>query len=53
MPCLFPRVFRLAALNAERETIMRLARQEKLSDATARRLVGDIDLVEARYRERT
>jgi monovalent cation/hydrogen antiporter len=43
-------VFRLAALKAERETILQLARQERLSDATARRLVREIDLVETRYR---
>jgi CPA1 family monovalent cation:H+ antiporter len=44
------RVFRLAALATERETILRLAREERLSDATARHIVRDIDLVEARYR---
>jgi CPA1 family monovalent cation:H+ antiporter len=44
------RTFRLAALDAERETILRLARQERLSDAAARRLVREIDLIETRYR---
>ncbi|MGZ5199064.1 MAG: Na+/H+ antiporter [Telluria sp.] len=44
------RAFRLAALNAERETILRLAREERISDAAARRLVREVDLVEARYR---
>jgi monovalent cation/hydrogen antiporter len=44
------RKFRLAALNAERTTILHLARQEQLSDTAARRLVREIDLIEARYR---
>jgi CPA1 family monovalent cation:H+ antiporter len=44
------RQFRLAALAAERETILRLARQERISDETARTLLREIDLVEARYR---
>jgi CPA1 family monovalent cation:H+ antiporter len=44
------RVLRLAALNAERETILRLARQERISDEAARRLVREVDLLEARYR---
>jgi CPA1 family monovalent cation:H+ antiporter len=44
------RTFRLAALDAERQTILRLARQERISDAAARRLVREIDLIETRYR---
>lgn len=41
---------RLAALNAEREEIFRLARLRQVGDETARRLVREIDLLEARYR---
>jgi CPA1 family monovalent cation:H+ antiporter len=44
------RRFRLAALHAERDTILRLARQERISDETARTLLREIDLVESRYR---
>lgn len=44
------REFRLAALHAERRTILRLARHERISDQTARTLLREIDLVEARYR---
>jgi CPA1 family monovalent cation:H+ antiporter len=44
------RAFRLAALKAERDTILRLARRGTISDATARKLLREIDLVEARYR---
>jgi monovalent cation/hydrogen antiporter len=44
------RALRLAALQAERETIFNLARQSRISDATSRRLVREIDLVESRYR---
>jgi CPA1 family monovalent cation:H+ antiporter len=44
------REFRLVALKAERDTILKLARLAKISDATARKLLREIDLVEARYR---
>jgi CPA1 family monovalent cation:H+ antiporter len=44
------RAFRLAALHAEREAILKLARQARISDETARKLLREIDLVEARYR---
>jgi CPA1 family monovalent cation:H+ antiporter len=44
------RDFRLAALHAERDTILKLARHEKITDETARKLLREIDLVEARYR---
>jgi CPA1 family monovalent cation:H+ antiporter len=40
---------RLAALQAEREAIFRLARGKRISDETSRRLVRQIDLIEARY----
>ncbi|GHT87294.1 Na+:H+ antiporter [Betaproteobacteria bacterium] len=43
-------VLRLAALQAERETIFRLARSGRISDECSRRLVHQIDLSEARYR---
>jgi CPA1 family monovalent cation:H+ antiporter len=44
------RELRLAALKAERDTILRLTRQATISDATARKMLREIDLVEARYR---
>ena len=44
------RALRLAALAAEREAIYGLARESDISDATSRKLVHEIDLVEARYR---
>jgi CPA1 family monovalent cation:H+ antiporter len=44
------RAYRLAALKAERDTILQLARRRRISDATARKLLREIDLVEARYR---
>ena len=40
---------RLAALRAERETIFRLARGKRISDAVSRQLVRQIDLIESRY----
>ncbi|MBN8728328.1 MAG: Na+/H+ antiporter [Xanthomonadales bacterium] len=43
------RALRLAALHAERETIFELARGQAISDELARRLVREIDLMEARY----
>lgn len=41
---------RLAALHAEREAIFKLARDSAISDETSRKLVRQIDLMEARYR---
>ncbi|MCA1855312.1 Na+/H+ antiporter [Massilia oculi] len=46
------RHYRLAALDAERQVLLQMARNNQLSDETARRLVQEIDLVEARYRSR-
>ncbi len=40
----------LAGMHAEREEIFNLARQSKISDETSRKLVREIDLVDARYR---
>jgi CPA1 family monovalent cation:H+ antiporter len=45
------REYRLTALRAERDTILRLGRRREISDETARKLLQEIDLVEARYRE--
>jgi CPA1 family monovalent cation:H+ antiporter len=45
------REYRLTALRAERDTILRLGRRREISDETARKLLREIDLVEARYRE--
>jgi CPA1 family monovalent cation:H+ antiporter len=44
------RVLRLAAMQAERRAIFHLARQEHISDETSRKLVREIDLVEARHK---
>jgi CPA1 family monovalent cation:H+ antiporter len=44
------REYRLAALKAERKTILALVHARTLSDETARKLLREIDLVEARYR---
>lgn len=44
------RVLRLAALQAERRTIFSLARHEHISDEISRKLVREIDLVEARHK---
>ena len=44
------REYRLAGLRAERDTVLRLARHNEISDDTARHLVRELDLVEARYR---
>lgn len=41
---------RLAALEAERETLFALARRYEISDALSRKLVRRVDLIEARYR---
>jgi CPA1 family monovalent cation:H+ antiporter len=45
------REYRLTALRAERDTILGLGRSREISDETARKLLREIDLVEARYRE--
>jgi CPA1 family monovalent cation:H+ antiporter len=44
------REYRLAALKAERTAILALVHARGLSDETARKLMREIDLVEARYR---
>jgi len=44
------RSLRLAALQAERDAVFRLARQGRISDETSRRLVREVDLAESRYR---
>ena len=44
------RTYRLTGLRAERDTILRLARRNDISDEIARHLVREIDLVETRYR---
>jgi len=44
------RMYRLTGLGAERDTILRLARRNEISDETARHLVRELDLVETRYR---
>jgi len=44
------REYRLAALKAERTTILALVHARTLSDETARKLLREIDLVESRYR---
>ena len=44
------RTLRLAGLRAEREKIFEMARHSQISDETSRKLVREIDLVEARYR---
>jgi Na+/H+ antiporter len=43
--------YRLRALAAERDTVLRLARHMDISDETARKLLHEIDLVEARFRQ--
>jgi CPA1 family monovalent cation:H+ antiporter len=43
--------YRLVALKAERDTVLRLARRMDISDETARRLLRQIDLLEARYQQ--
>lgn len=45
------RAVRLLALNAERDAVLRLARRMDISDETARKLLRQIDLLEARYRQ--
>ena len=44
------REMRMAGMHAEREEIFSLARQSRISDETSRKLVHEIDLVDARYR---
>ncbi|WP_020648465.1 Na+/H+ antiporter [Solimonas variicoloris] len=44
------RELRLAGLSAEREAIFALARHGRISDEVSRKLVREIDLIEARYR---
>lgn len=44
------RHYRLAALEQERMVLLRMARHNQLSDEIARKLLREIDLVEARYR---
>jgi Na+/H+ antiporter len=44
-------VYRLLALNAERDTVLRLARRADISDEAARKLLRNIDLMEARYQQ--
>ena len=43
------KALRLAGLQAERETIFRLARANRVGDDVSRRLVREIDLMETRY----
>jgi Na+/H+ antiporter len=43
--------YRLAGLRAERDTVLLLARRTAISDETARKLLREIDLLEARYRQ--
>ncbi len=45
------RELRLAAMEAERQAIFNLARHHHISDETARKLVREIDLVEARHQK--
>ncbi|MEP7061549.1 MAG: Na+/H+ antiporter [Betaproteobacteria bacterium] len=44
------RTLRLAGLRAERAKIFEMARHSQISDETSRKLVREIDLIEARYR---
>ncbi len=43
------RQLRLAGLRAERDEVFRMARRRELDEETARRMVREIDLLEARY----
>jgi CPA1 family monovalent cation:H+ antiporter len=43
------RVYRLAALHAQRDTILGLGRRGEISDETARKLLREIDLMETRF----
>lgn len=49
----FERTLRLAGLQAEREAVFELTRRRRLADDTARKLVREIDLIDARYRQET
>lgn len=44
------RRLRLAALEAERNTLFRLARENRISEEISRKLVRELDLLEARFR---
>jgi CPA1 family monovalent cation:H+ antiporter len=44
------REIRVLALGAERDSVLLMARRMQISDETARRLLRNIDLLEARYR---
>jgi CPA1 family monovalent cation:H+ antiporter len=44
------RELRLVGVRAERDAIFRMARRGRISDETARRLVHELDLIEARHR---
>lgn len=44
------RTLRLAGIQAERSVVFEMARAREVSDETARKLVRDLDLLEARYR---
>jgi CPA1 family monovalent cation:H+ antiporter len=44
------KALRVAGLQAERQLIFQLARTGKISDQTSRKLVRELDLIEARYR---
>lgn len=46
------RELRMAAMEAERQAIFDLARHHHISDETARKLVREIDLVEARHQKK-
>jgi CPA1 family monovalent cation:H+ antiporter len=43
------RRLRLAAIRAERDELYRLGRSRKISDEIQRKLVREVDLLEARY----
>jgi CPA1 family monovalent cation:H+ antiporter len=43
------RRLRLSALRAERNEIFRLSRARRISEETARKLVSEIDFLEARF----
>lgn len=45
------RTLRLAALAAERQEIFQMARSGQISDATSRKIVREIDLIEALYQK--
>jgi len=46
------RELRLAGLQAERETLYSLLRQNSISEETARKLIREVDLIETRFRLR-